>query len=408
MDNNDGDTDGTEEPPTILLEPDVADVGVPEVPLTEPLEIGREPDVGVTEVPLIETLCVLDKDPVADEAMPDVETPEVDPPSAVFMLPVGDPRPEVDILSDEVIEVPLIGRLGLEIDTMPELELLIDESIDVPLTDMLGLLDADPIVDETRFDVTVPVVPPIALLTLAVRDPRPEADILGMDVIDVPLKEVVGLPEMIPVSEVDMLGVDRRDAALIEILGLPDRTPVIDDEMPGVEVTEVLLTDMVGLPESVPDTTESELPLAEIDTEDCAEILGMLDDGVLEGEGGDPPSVDEVSELTIGVVGEETKIEELPVEIELGMEDDGLSDELDGKAAVTVERNDVIEEIEKDRDGDDVPEGIDTDGDEKPVEEAEPVVDCNRDSDVAERLPERDADRDGEPFEPIEDPAEDP
>ena len=261
----DDDPDGIEEPPIILLEVEIPGVEGTKVPLIEPLGFDREPDVETTEIALFETPVVPDKDPVTEDAIPDVETPEVDPPSA--------------------------------------------------------------------------------LLTLAARDPRPEVDILDMDVVDVPLNEIVRVPEMIPVSEVDTLDVDRSEVALTKILGLP--TPVIDGEIPAVEVTEVPLIKKLGFPER------------EVESEGDALITDVRG-------------------------------------------------ELDGKISVTVEKGDVIEDTVDDTGGDDVPGGMDNDGDEKPVDEAEPVVDCNTDGDVAERPPERDIDIDGEPFEELEDPTEDP
>ncbi len=236
--------------------------------------------------------------------------------------------------------------------------------------------------DDTIPEVEVPEAPPVALLTLPVRNPRPEVDVATVEITDVPPIETSELPEIIPVLETGILGalirevplmvtlelpvalevettgVSMTDDPLTKILGLP---LILELEVLGVGTIEVPLTDTLELPAKVPvmldvritDVADTEAPLMEtcdyatgVTVEEPETEVGSVDDKT--------PDVNEVTERLELWVARVLGVEELPVGIELDEESkeldmvDGIIREglgvvdVDGKKSWMVERDDVI------------------------------------------------------------------
>lgn len=188
------------------------------------------PDVGTINVALSETPGLLEMEGDIEEGNTDDNDVAEDPPNTLLNVDERDPIPTKDMPGVEVTDVPLtetlglevkeislVGMLGLKRDPVPEVEALGVEITDVALIETPGLLDTDPMMEDTIvvkitdvlltgtlvlpdpvMDITMPeaevaVVLPMALLTLPVKDPRPEVDVARVETTGVPLIEIVGL-----------------------------------------------------------------------------------------------------------------------------------------------------------------------------------------------------------------------
>ena len=108
------------------------------------------------------------------------------------------------VADDENVNVPVNEFVSVTLDP---------ERMEVRLADgkddgTLRLLDIDPTTEDATLVSVLPVLPPMAVLTLPVRDPSAEFDVPSVDVTDVPLNETAKLSELAPVSVVETLGVD--------------------------------------------------------------------------------------------------------------------------------------------------------------------------------------------------------
>ena len=260
-----GSTDGIDDPLIELLETAKTDpileagTELPNVPLVEILMTGREFGVEIIEFPLIEALTMPVDDPTEE---PGVGVPEDG------RLDVG--RPEFGVADDDTNEVPLIETLSTE-DPAPKGETTGDDML---LTERLGMFDVGPVTDDKILDNESPEVdPPIALLTLPVRDPKPE--VLSVEVADGALTEFIALPEADTLGVVLILNVGMLEAGLevklplMKVLGLPERI-IFEPEFKTLNGTDadVPLSDVV------------EAVIEELRRLDIAEL--RIDDGTLE------------------------------------------------------------------------------------------------------------------------------